>query len=255
MFTTYDNFQTLDSSLYSHELIDDPDQRSVFTKCTFGGGDTIFAHGSFFQQDTLNLGMTYSTIMRSVDGGKSWSNHYKFPTKYLSRIRYLSSVSRDTIFAGGGDSRYILISTDRGISWKPDSIMIDTNYETAKCFGVEMSNDGHPIAIFGQPGIVILSVIARGKYVPTKVEGIERIAHLTSLSPNPTRSKLSIRSIDKNRPGVIITDILGRDVMHSRLDADGNATMDVSSLASGLYFVKLNHFGIVFIVGKVAVID
>jgi hypothetical protein len=235
------------------DSIADPKYRYVFSRCDFGKDDLIIAHGTYWPSDTVSIFGGNPTIMRSTDGGYTWGKPFVDSSTYLARIMYLTSLDRDTILGGGGDDFHYVMSTDRGTTWKIDSIRIDTNYKPYNCFGIQMLQDGHPIAIFGPVGSpALLSIIVRGEYEQSHVEVIERIIYYTYIYPNPSSGIVNIESIDKSGAPVYVTDILGREVKRSTLSSDGKLRLDLSFLPHGIYNVLLNHYGKTFSVGKVA---
>ncbi|HWF44065.1 MAG TPA: T9SS type A sorting domain-containing protein, partial [Candidatus Kapabacteria bacterium] len=58
-----------------------------------------------------------------------------------------------------------------------------------------------------------------------------------SLFPNPAATTLTITAHEWIHT-IGVTDILGREVLSSTIPSDGNITLDISSLPSGLYFVS-----------------
>jgi photosystem II stability/assembly factor-like uncharacterized protein len=254
LYTTYNNFVTIDSTGLIFDSTFDPKFRYVLARCIYGMSDTVFAAGAYWPSDTVLMGGSNGIIMRSLDAGRTWEKPWIFPTSVLARVREVSSIDRDTIFAAGGDNRHYIMSTDHGKTWQIDSIMIDTVYETAKCFGMAVSKDGHPVAIFGHPGFVILSVLTRGEFIHSSVEVTERIKYNTYFYPNPTTGLVRIESIDKSKSPISVVDIFGRELLKSKLSETGKVTLDLSNLIPGIYNILLDYYGKVFIVGKVALI-
>ena len=231
-----------------------PKHRYVFSRIFYSSDDLIFAVGAFYPADTVVLGGTYALIMRSLDAGKTWEKPWTFPTPVMSGITRLSSLDRDTIFVGGWGSRY-LISTDRGETWRADTVILDTNYESTEvCLGMELSNDGHPIGIFGNGGFRVTSLITRGEYLPAKVELIERVRYFTYFYPNPSTGIVNIETIDKSGSPVTIIDIFGRPVLKSNLSKEGKLTVDLSHLQPGLYNIVFDYMGIVFVAGRIILV-
>lgn len=255
IYTTTNNFQTIDSLSYLLQIdsVKDPKNRFVFARCIFSGNDTIIAHGSYWPSDTVDFWASYAAIIRSTDGGKSWEQPWVFPTQQFARISYVSAIDRDTIFATGGSNSHYLVSTDRGGTWTVDTIITDTNYQSHETYGIELSPNGHPIAIFGFGLIPYSSILWRGEYITSSIEGIERIMYETRMYPNPTTGIVNIESIVRSKAPITVIDILGREVEKSRLSDEGKLHLDLSHLSNGLYNIVLEYYGKVFIVGKVAV--
>ncbi len=252
-YTTYDNFRTVDSTKPMFDSLVTPRWYAyLITNCTFGGGDTILGYGTFFQKDTIPAFGGYGLIMRSVDGGSHWEKPYTFPTEFFSQIDYTTQLDRDTVIAIGMSNPNILLSTDRGYSWKVDSLLMDTSYYTSTAGGISMAGDGHPIAILS-PGQGNQSILLRGEWAKLHVDYIERIIYFTKIYPNPASGVVNITSIDVSKP-IHIMDIFGNEVMHGILSDQGKLTLDVSKLSKGVYDVLIDHYDKRFAVGKIAVI-
>ena len=61
--------------------------------------------------------------------------------------------------------------------------------------------------------------------------------------PNPTTGQLTIEGVELKIENVEILDILGRMVKTYRLNSSTNATLDVSELSNGTYFVSVYSEG------------
>ena len=255
IYTTYDNFKTVDSTKPVFDSLTDPKwYRYLLARCTFGGGDTILAYSKHWPADTVDIFGGNGMIMRSVDGGKHWEKPFIYPTTIISQIDYTTPLDRDTVYAGGMSNSYFLMSTNKGETWKADSILIDTSYMSTMCFGLSITSDGHPISIFSFAPFPYLSILTRGQFQKAHVEVIERIIYYSYLYPNPTSGLLNIQSIDKSKAPIRIIDIFGRECMRGALSDQGKLTLDLSRVSRGIYDVLLDHYGKVFSIGKIAVI-
>lgn len=252
IYTTNDNFASLDTSPLIMDKVSDPKGNYVFARLRYANNDTMFAYGAYWPNDTNNAFASYATIMRTVNGGKSWEKPWIFPTEYLAQIEHITSPNRDTIFAGGVYVSNYLISTDHGTSWNVDTLLTDTSYNTSRCFGFEMMPDGHPLAIYGFPGLLVTSIIWRGEYSKSSVEVIEVIKYRTHFYPNPSTGTVSIESVDKSGAEIKVLDILGREVYQGKLSNQGTASLDLHNLPTGIYYIVFNSYGMEFIVGKIA---
>jgi Secretion system C-terminal sorting domain len=64
--------------------------------------------------------------------------------------------------------------------------------------------------------------------------------------PNPVSGSLTVRSSISGEP-IQILDVLGREVLHGIIPANGPLTLDVSSLSAGTYYVNGGHSEVKFI--------
>lgn len=252
IYSTNDNWQTIDSTLPIYTAGSDPKYKHyLLTSCNFGGGDTVIATGIDYYRDTFPGD---GLIIRSVDGGKHWEQPTTFRNSLID-IRYTTPLNHDTVLAGGWGGSKIIVSTAHGSTWKVDSLVLDTNYPVYTPFGLSMTGDGHPIGIFshaffkGSTGI-----LARGTLATSKVESYERIIYNTYIYPNPASSEVNIISIDIKRP-VYLYDILGREVLKSVTSLQGKVTFDVSRLPIGVYSIVLDHFAKMLPIGKVVKVE
>ncbi len=253
-YTTEDDFVTFDSTSPILDSVSDPNYDYIFGSIEYGSKDTMYAMGNYYESID-GQARPHGLIRRTTDNGKTWEDPWIFPWENIAFIRHISSIQRDSIFAGGGDNRHYVYSHDRGKTWTVDSILIDTNHETARCFGMEISADGHPIAAFGSPGFAHESIIARGEQRTSKVEYTEFIKYYTNFYPNPTTGSVNIETIIKMGMPVTVMDIMGRELLKTKLSEEGKLTVDISHLPPGIYNIVFNFLGKVFIVGKVAKIE
>ena len=250
IYTTYDSFENVDSTSLIFDSLTVPRWYAyIVTYCTFGGGDTILAYGRFAQKDTLDAYDGNGLIIRSLDGGKHWEKPFTFPNIYFTQIEYTTDMNRDTVIAVGHSANHILLSTDRGASWKVDSLVIDTSYSADWPGGIAMTSDAHLIASFSpSPLLNGQSVLIRGEI--SKANVYDMIAYETHVYPNPAAGIVTVSSIDVSRQ-VFVYDLLGREVLKGTLSTSGNITFDLTSFPPSLYTIILNHNGKMIPVGKI----
>lgn len=115
-----------------------------------------------------------------------------------------------------------------------------------------MSQDGHPLAIYGPGPWPIYSIIWRGKYQTSKVELAEVMRYYTKIYPNPAYGRVTIQSVALSNSTVAITDMLGRVVAKGKLSEEGKAEFDLTNKPRGIYYVTLAYSGREYMVGKIA---
>ena len=149
----------------------------------------------------------------------------------LYEVHTISSLDNDFIMMGGinsGGPNLVMISTDRGNSWKVDTIPYDTvvrgpYYEVN---GLAVTGTGHAVMVAGGPLAIL-------EPAPSSVVDQTTIgANVTYIYPNPARRN-SI-TVDLEKGVLSILDPLGRSY---EVKQSGN-TLDVSALPSGVYFVS-----------------
>ncbi|MBS1904043.1 MAG: T9SS type A sorting domain-containing protein [Bacteroidetes bacterium] len=252
IYTTYDNFQTVDSTALIFDSVSDPKYYNDLVNCTFTAGDTILAYGRHWPSDTVDPSGGYGMIMRSTDGGKSWEQPFVFPTIKINDVTMTTDLDRDTIYAGGFSNHNLLVSTDRGASWRCDTIVIDTSYTPFSCWGLTMTGDEHLVASFSPVTNHSFSILARSSSVLSHVDVVEKIQYYTYVYPNPADRMVHISSIDRSNPYHVF-DILGREVAQGVLSAEGTADLDVSQMPAGVYEVLLQYYELECCAGKIIV--
>jgi photosystem II stability/assembly factor-like uncharacterized protein len=253
VYTTEDNFKTIDSTGLIFDSLTNPKwNRNLVARCTFGNGDTILGMGKYWPSDTVDLFGGYGLIMRSIDGGKTWERPFIFHTDTISQVGYSTPLDHDTIYAGGQSNNQYLVSTDKGASWKADTILTNTNYFPYACFGLGMPNDGHPVAIFSSVGFPRQSILTKAQFYENNVGFIATIIYYTHIYPNPAKEFVTVESIIKSSP-IHVMDILGREVSQGIL-TDGTVTLNISKLEKGIYSLIMNYDNRSFSVGKILII-
>ena len=246
IYTTRDNWKSVDSTEAIFDSLNDPKRLSVAAHCNFSGGDTMIAFGAHSPNSPHGL------IVLSTDAGHRWEQPWTFDTSF-GQISCMSGLDRDTILANGtnfGNSlEEVLLSTDRGLTWRKEPLLYDTAFPT-DAYGIALSPDGAMIAAFGIPGE---SVLVRGAWAQSAVAQVMPLVNILSINPNPAAVKVTIRSDSPSLP-IHLLDILGRTVLSGTLDERGAASLDVSSLPRGVYSVMIGRDGMMVPVGKVAVV-
>jgi len=235
IYTSKDNWNTVDST--SRFLDSLPDgSKYFFNYCNFTGGDTIIVY-----QEYIGIG---GAIMRSTNFGKTWEN--PIITQGVTAIDYMTDIIRDTIIATGrGDvGNKILISTNRGASWRTDSIILDIPYNSIRAKGLTFTSNGSCIASFSNNHIKNLSldssILIHSKPVNEKVEWFGVVYYNQRIFPIPAMKTLSIANVEDAMPFSMI-DILGRVVISGVLPSRNSLDLDVSMLPRGVYYVLVDN--------------
>ncbi len=238
VYITSDNWKTVDSTplLFPFSGLGDT---ALIGRCAFRGMDTLVGFGDRWTiRDSVVQPGTYPMIMTSTDNGFHWTILDQ-SFGLMNNIICMSSLDRDIVFAGGlVDGRQILVSTDHGMSWSSNTFIYSFDTTLREISGLTVTGDNHGVAILGEKpnpsgGGTMLLVGAPMDNVLTSPQ-IDSNLHIY---PNPTSKTLKISGGEDGRV-VQILDILGREVMHEVVPANGQLTLDVSSLPSGLYYVS-----------------
>jgi hypothetical protein len=253
LYTTFDDFKTIDSTKPIFDSINDPGFKYIVTNMNFTGGDTIVGYGSYY--DTTITPAIGAMLIQTTDAGQHWTLPYVPPRK--SVITYVSCMTplyRDTVFAIGKATFSFLFSIDHGFTWQIDTVIIDTAFVPYVPAGISITGDGTPVAIFRETPLKgAQSILVRGNRITSHVESYERIVYNTHLYPNPAAGEINIISIDNLCP-VYFYDMLGRKALSGITSDQGRLQLDISHLPQGIYSVILDHFGKMLPVGKLIVL-
>ncbi|MDP4219659.1 MAG: YCF48-related protein [Bacteroidota bacterium] len=250
-YRTRDNWLTVDST---SPILDSTARKSGYyiSYCKYTDGDTIFVCGNQFNPNGGG-----GVLMRSVNNGSTWEQPMLFPS--FTYLRFMTSLSRDTVLAAGGSLNHILFSSDRGSSWRDDSLVLDTDYHLVYCFGLEAVGDGGFVGVYpelpgrGIPGgLSFPGVLVKGQNVKLSVTAPGEIERMR-IFPNPATNEVTIASTIGNESARVF-DVLGRQVLQGELSNAGKLTFDTRKLPRGYYNIFLYDKGKVLREGKFEVI-
>jgi Secretion system C-terminal sorting domain len=238
IFTTSDDWQTVDSSFYPSgwrgpNLLD-----LSYSNASVGNGDTLLLTVDRRGKTILD---TFACV-RSFDGGNHWEFIEDTFTLFLQ-----SPVNNNTVIAlerapfGNWWGGAFALSTDVGSTWQTDTMEFDTTLGTpAIVNALAFLSDGSMIGVFSRyitsanGGSYDDQFIAKSDPLYSSVEPFAPSAQQTILYPNPAINSLNVENADGT---IAISDPLGRSYAVPR---NGDA-LDISSLPSGVYFVSDGH--------------
>jgi photosystem II stability/assembly factor-like uncharacterized protein len=227
VYHTSDSWATYDST---GAISDTSMLPTTLPRCRWTDGDTVLAYGERF-----TAGGPEAMIIRSSDGGKSWSKAH-IPSQIRSsnpEILSMSNITDDTVYAGGGYPGTIMVSTDNGQTWRFDTVVISGELTAIQT----ETSIARP-----EPGIVLASMI----YIPTlnspgiiarRIPASMDVNVSTNKSdvflyPNPASNSILVTGLNSE---LWVLDALGR--AYAVPNHDG--TLDVSQLPAGVYYVLL----------------
>lgn len=240
IYTTLDNWKTHKvSEPVVDENKDTNAQKYYFYAGKLTDSDTVFAFGGYKQ--------TQSTIARSTDAGKTWSTPYVVSPPY-SGVTHMTQLKQDTMYACGylGAQHYMLFSSDRGATWRVDTLLLSKPLNLIETFGIEIDASGRAVAAFSS------GVFYAEDTTKLKVEASLAIDYYAHIYPNPASTQVTIEAFIGSRE-VQLIDMLGRSVLSGITSHGGKITFDISTLPMGVYGVLVNRDGGFVSVGKVAV--
>lgn len=182
----------------------------------------------------------YTQFYRSTDGGNSFqpANSGLPATAYCAALAF----HNDSLFAGfdaswpqtGAALPGLYASADGGLTWADASDGMPTG-TSVRCF--LNTSDGRLLAGTHREG-----VWGRGGTLSTEVPEASA-APAMAIWPNPTTGSIQLRTDDGDALGMIeVVDALGAVVLTER-HAMAQATLELSALPEGLYFVRSGRPG------------
>ncbi len=251
LFSTVDNWSTVDSTKLVYDSIADPKFRKVLRSCNFGNDGTNIAYGTNLLGDSIQT--PRPLFARTTDKGLTWRDT-TFVTPGIGGIGSMTSIASDTVVAGGNTFGKLLISRDRGGSWVADTMLVPDGIQMNYVLGLSINNAGHIVGAFEPaplPGVA--GYLAVGQIPALAVTKLGSDAHAVQLFPNPTSDQLRVRS-DSSFRSVHLLDLLGRTMLSGTLDEGGQATLDVASLPRGVYEVMVESRSGMVPVGRVVLV-
>jgi photosystem II stability/assembly factor-like uncharacterized protein len=241
VYSTSDWWQTVDSGAVIPYSIDSSPDFPVCGHCRFYSGDTVIAYGDLIHFRDSTHQSLWSFVILSADGGKSWQTP-AVDSDYRT-LDCISSLNGDTVLAGSilGNKR-MLISTDRGATWRTDTLLFDSYAEPYAIKAIEFTTDHTPIGMFAKTLFDDNSFLTRGRSTSSSVKSPRSILYQTQIYPNPASGSVNIASIDVGS-SVHFLDILGHDVLSEKISSSGTLTLDVSRLPPGMYAVIIEKNG------------
>ena len=253
IFTTHDNWATNDTTLMVQNgpLLDTSFSPGVLI---FGNGDTLAIEG--LRWDSIDTHRSMALAL-STDMGAHWR---ELPVPKNNGIYFaslsLTSFNWDHIVLAGNDSAgRILQSTDRGATWELDTVLSSDGVPYYNITNTAVTGSGRVIAsIIPDNNYLNSSSLAYLEPVPSKVERWERTIYGTQVYPNPATNFLNVQSVEQDLP-IFIYDMLGREVVTSKLSSNGTSALNVSGLPRGIYALRLKEFGVIVTIGMVALVN
>jgi hypothetical protein len=232
VYTTSDNWISVDStkpivdrSLASHY---------VFSHCVFSGKDTLIAFGNYLNEHTT----PYPLIARTTNAGQDWTFVYDDTVTFTANVHALSDIGRDTIVAGTSGQPGLLMSTDRGRSWQPKTLVCkDTNAILATNAGIGLNAQGSVVGSYGFGKLSSSLIVA--SQAPLVVQWRENNV-ANNFYPNPATSFVTVST--RSQASVHFFNLLGREVLSGQM-CGGERIFDMSQLPSGVYSVFINYNG------------
>jgi photosystem II stability/assembly factor-like uncharacterized protein len=209
------------------------DKGLTWTVNTIPSPSTDFQLDSFTFSDTdPNKGflVTYYSqkLFSTLDGGATWSEVPKTGNLYNTDISFIPGTSI-LVSAASANPLGSSYSIDNGLTWITiDEIAHGKLAFLNDTFGFSGSLD----TITTTGGIFLFSGI------PLKAPSFDLKKQILAY-PNPTNGILNLNSENSLINEASVFDLLGRQVLSSKFSASNNVTLDLKSLQTGTYVLKV----------------
>jgi hypothetical protein len=218
-----------------------------------GNEDEIVGFG-FHHFPNQSNSAANALLVRSTDGGMSWSKILDRNTKLWSPISFDAHGDGTAIMGGGQGSEWVVWSLNwRTGPWYEDTINLPIQFEEIPV--VSLLDNRHALLLVDNGGI--LSTPFAGFIVRVtlnsqdRVEGNGHDVYHVDIYPNPASVEVNI-STSVNSGSVLLFDVLGRRMISVSL-LNGAAKLNVSTLPHGMYNVMIDHVGQMIPAGKIIV--
>lgn len=227
------------------KLIRTTDQGASWTKLNGPAGLTDFGSAAingtpYFSDNnvgvilaTFDTGKTYKLFTTS-DGGSTWSAAANYTGGYNLILSYVPGTTIIVATSANGTSPSVAgsaYSKDNGVTWTT----IDTgnqrgdvaflNETTGWCGGYTVDNTTDGIFKYTGPSLSTSSVTVKTKF---------------TASPNPTTGMIKLASATETINEVGVFDLLGKQVYSSKFSALNEVNLDLTSLQTGAYLLKVS---------------
>jgi photosystem II stability/assembly factor-like uncharacterized protein len=229
LFTTHDNWATIDTSYISYNgPLNDPQvSAQIFFFC---GADSVGFFGIRWDSSHTN----YSAMMGlSTNLGQSWSE-LPLPTNEELNPQLVSEFNQNPIVVAGVDSLgQIVMSTDHGVTWQAETVPLENGRPYYQILSIAVTQSGRVLAAI-IPDSGYGNVLAYLEQTPNDVKTVVTSPDIFTIFPNPATNEIQISSTDGN---ISILDPLGRIYSVTR----NRDELDISALPSGVYFISDGH--------------
>jgi photosystem II stability/assembly factor-like uncharacterized protein len=227
------------------KLVRTTDQGATWTKLNGPSGFTDFGGATingtaYFSDDnnglilgTLDGGSTYK-LYNTTNGGTSWSAGVAYTGGSNLVLSYVPGTTTIVATSSNGTAPSVAgsaYSNDNGVTWTA----IDTgaqrgdvsflNGTTGWCGGYTVDNTTDGIFKYSGPALATNSVTVKSKF---------------TVSPNPTTGMIKLASGSETINEVGVFDLLGKQVYSSKFSALNEVNLDLTSLQTGSYLLKVS---------------
>ncbi len=193
-------------------------------------------------------------LVTTSDAGTNWKTIFDRPLS-LNNSGTLNALENGTGILSWGIGMLLWTEQWRGTNWYVDTIIAPVQYYQIPQMAI--LDQHHGLALLDDGSLFVpasIGWIARFT-LPSKnsVSAQQPLDPKTRLYPNPSAELVTITSNRYSEP-VSLMDVLGRQVLRDVLDATGRASVNVSGLPPGMYWVLIGRSGNAEFGGRVMVI-
>lgn len=174
---------------------------------------------------------TTNRVYVSNDGGTTWINYKKNLPEFTSLALIWDDNGQDGLYLGMDYGIYYIDNTFT--DWQPYS----NNLPNVIINELDINNETN---------MLYAATYGRGLWVSPLVEDNLSVEDVLSdnsfrIHPNPASNEITITLAEALEADVRVFDVLGKlKIYEANIFLDGNHTVDLESLTSGIYFIRVN---------------
>jgi choice-of-anchor B domain-containing protein len=232
-------------------IVDVTDKNNPITIATVGYNNISYTHQGWLTEDQryfilgdetdeINLGFNSRTMIFDFEDLDNPQLHFEYsgPTGATDHNGY---VKGDKFYLANNSAGLRVIDISDIANMNMTEVGFFDSYAANNNAGFNGSWNVYP---FFESGHIVISDRAQGFLLVKAPElGVDDfvIAGAFKMFPNPTTNLLTISSEETNIDTISVTDIFGKLIYSEKNSSERNKIIDMSSFASGMYFVSINN--------------
>jgi photosystem II stability/assembly factor-like uncharacterized protein len=164
-------------------------------------------------------------ILKTIDGGYNWTSQYSTSS---SGLLYSVCFANEATGYVAGQSGMILKTTDAGTNWS-----VQNSGSLNSLISVSFANQDTGYVV-GSTGLILKTTNGGG--YPVGINDNDPTLYSLEIYPNPASTEITIESATKG--SISILNLSGQQLI-TRQFTEPKTQLDISTLPSGVYFVRL----------------
>lgn len=224
-----------------------PNDRNV----VFGGDLNVYTSSEPAFQELLDV-TNNITFVDPADRVGSWHNNQNYLDMFTQSTRTQSGLGGAT---GGFDDRFDFIMTSENmltntnIYYVPDSYQVYGNNDNSNCYNQEINSSNCSGTDFSQT--IRNALYNMSDHLPVTLElqtnealGVNDVVYnngIKIVGSNVVNEQLQLSITNSSVSSLTIFNTIGQNVMHVKTNSEALITLDISKLASGVYYINASN--------------